>query len=114
MDGWMDGWRMECFVFFVYARVGCMDIWELLQLIEAGKARDYKRARQIHGQLLPLTKAVHHRGSHMEATVGFKHVLVARGILDHATVRSPLVPLGIAAEEEVYAAVAASKLPKVA
>ncbi|KAK7521524.1 hypothetical protein IWZ03DRAFT_368817 [Phyllosticta citriasiana] len=60
----------------------------------AGKGRDYKRARQIHDQLLPLTKAVYyHGGSHMEGTVPLKHVLVGCGILDHATVRSPLVPL---------------------
>ncbi|KAK7527988.1 uncharacterized protein IWZ02DRAFT_473573 [Phyllosticta citriasiana] len=66
---------------------------ELLQLIEAGKGRDYKRARQIHDQLLPLTKAVYYQGgSHMEGTVPLKHVLVGCGDLDHATVRSPLVP----------------------
>ncbi|KAK8156532.1 hypothetical protein IWX90DRAFT_496894 [Phyllosticta citrichinensis] len=87
---------------------------ELLQLIEAGKAGDHKRARQIHDQPLPLTKAVYHRGSHMEGTVALKHVLVARVILDHATVRSPLVPLGDGAEEEIYEAVSASQLSKVA
>ena len=39
-----------------------------------------------------MTKAVYHRGSHMEGTVALKYGLVARGILDHATVRPPLLP----------------------
>ncbi|KAI7491286.1 aldolase [Hortaea werneckii] len=59
----------------------------LIEMIKAGKARDYPRARAIHDQLLPVTKSVYHRGSHMEGTVALKHALVARGILSHATVR---------------------------
>jgi 4-hydroxy-tetrahydrodipicolinate synthase len=86
----------------------------LIELIDAGKAKDYKRARSIHDTLLPVTKAVYHRGSHMEGTVALKHALVARGILNHATVRSPLLPLEPGADAEVYAAVKASRLSKVA
>jgi 4-hydroxy-tetrahydrodipicolinate synthase len=37
----------------------------------------------------------------MEGTVALKHGLVARGILDHATVRSPLLPLESGAEVEI-------------
>ena len=37
-----------------------------------------------------VTRTVYHRGSHMEGTVALKHGLVARGILEHATVRSPV------------------------
>lgn len=84
----------------------------LLQLIDAGKAQDYKRARAIHDRLLPLTKSVYHRGSHMEGTVALKHALVARGILDHATVRSPLLPLQDGAEEEIHSAIKASGLSR--
>ena len=73
----------------------------LIELIAAGKAKDYKRARAIHDQLLPVTKTVYHRGSHMEGTVALKHGLVARGILEHATVRSPLMPLAPGAEVEI-------------
>jgi 4-hydroxy-tetrahydrodipicolinate synthase len=73
----------------------------LLELIAAGKARDYPRARAIHDALLPLTRCVYHRGSHMEGTVALKHGLVARGILDHATVRPPLLPLETGAEIEI-------------
>jgi 4-hydroxy-tetrahydrodipicolinate synthase len=73
----------------------------LVDLIAAGKARDYPAARKIHDKLLPLTKAVYHRGSHMEGTVALKMGLVARGILDHATVRSPLRPLAPGAEKEI-------------
>jgi 4-hydroxy-tetrahydrodipicolinate synthase len=39
----------------------------LLELIAAGKARDYAAARAVHDRLLPVTKAVYHRGSHMGA-----------------------------------------------
>ena len=64
----------------------------LIEMIKAGKARDYVKAREIHDKLLPVTKAIYHRGSHMEGTVALKLGLVERGVLDHATVRSPLLP----------------------
>jgi 4-hydroxy-tetrahydrodipicolinate synthase len=85
----------------------------LVEMIKAGKAKDYKKAREIHDRLLPVTKAVYHRGSHMEGTVALKHALVARGILDHATVRSPLMPLEHGAEEEINAAIRAAALSRV-
>jgi 4-hydroxy-tetrahydrodipicolinate synthase len=73
----------------------------LIEMIAAGKAKDYAKARAIHDRLLPVTATVYHRGSHMEGTVALKHGLVARGILDHATVRSPLVPLEPGADVEI-------------
>ena len=73
----------------------------LIELIAAGKAKDYAKARAIHDQLLPVTRTVYHRGSHMEGTVALKHGLVARGILEHATVRPPLLPLEPGAEVEI-------------
>jgi 4-hydroxy-tetrahydrodipicolinate synthase len=73
----------------------------LIELIAAGKAKDYAKARAIHDKLLPVTASVYHRGSHMEGTVALKHGLVARGILEHATVRSPLLPLPAGAEVEI-------------
>ncbi len=82
----------------------------LIQLIEAGKAKDYKRARTLHDQLLPVTRSVYHRGSHMEGTVALKHALVSRGILEHATVRTPLLPLDPGAAEEIAAAMRAAGL----
>lgn len=85
----------------------------LIEMIAAGKAQDYKRAREIHDQLLPLTKSVYHRGSHMEGTVALKHALVARGILTHTTVRSPLLPLQEGADKEVHAAVQSANLFKI-
>ena len=60
----------------------------LVEFIKAGKAQDYTAAPSIHDQLLPLTRAVYHRGSHMEGTVALKHALGARGIVDNVTVRS--------------------------
>ncbi|KAK7943902.1 uncharacterized protein PG986_013015 [Apiospora aurea] len=86
----------------------------LLRMIEAGKQRDYVKARAVHDELLPLTKSVYHRGSHMEGTVALKHALVARGILEHATVRSPLLPLPDGAEQEIHAAIQSAKLSRVA
>ncbi|KAI7086960.1 hypothetical protein KC319_g19350 [Hortaea werneckii] len=86
----------------------------LIEMIKAGKAQDYPRARAIHDQLLPVTKSVYHRGSHMEGTVALKHALVARGILSHATVRSPLMPLPEGADLEIHAAMKSAQLPKVA
>jgi 4-hydroxy-tetrahydrodipicolinate synthase len=73
----------------------------LIEMIAAGKAKDYAKARAIHDRLLPVTASVYHRGSHMEGTVALKHGLVARGILEHATVRSPLLPLPAGAEVEI-------------
>lgn len=86
----------------------------LLEMIAAGKAKDYKKAREVHDLLLPLTRAVYHRGSHMEGTVALKHSLVARGILGHATVRSPLLPLQPGAEKEIFSAIHFAKLGEVA
>jgi len=86
----------------------------LVELIEAGKAQDYPRAHAIHERLLPVTKNVYHRGSHMEGTVALKWGLVNRGILDHATVRTPLLPLPDGAEAEIADAFAAANIGKVA
>ncbi|WP_113628159.1 dihydrodipicolinate synthase family protein [Pectobacterium peruviense] len=85
----------------------------LVEMIKAGKAQDYRKAREIHDRLLPVTKSVYHRGSHMEGTVALKHALVERGILEHATVRSPLMPLEAGAEEEIKAAIRAAELPRI-
>jgi 4-hydroxy-tetrahydrodipicolinate synthase len=82
----------------------------LLELIAAGKARDYAAARAVHDRLLPVTKAVYHRGSHMEGTVALKLGLKARGVLPTATVRSPLVDLTAEAEAEIVQALKAAEL----
>lgn len=85
----------------------------LIEMIAAGKIRDYQKAREIHDRLLPVTKSVYHRGSHMEGTVALKHALVERGILEHATVRSPLLPLEPGAEEEIKSAIRLAGISKV-
>ncbi|TGP40568.1 dihydrodipicolinate synthase family protein [bacterium M00.F.Ca.ET.228.01.1.1] len=82
----------------------------LVEFIKAGKAKDYKAARAIHDRLLPITRSVYHRGSHMEGTVALKHGLVARGILEHATVRSPLLPLPEGADVEIAQALRSAGL----
>lgn len=82
----------------------------LLELIAAGKAHDYNAARAVHDRLLPVTKAVYHRGSHMEGTVALKLGLKARGLLEHATVRSPLIDLSAGAEEEIRLALKSAEL----
>ncbi|CAI9390783.1 dihydrodipicolinate synthase family protein [Microbacterium sp. T2.11-28] len=85
----------------------------LVELIEAGKRKDYAAAHAIHEKLLPVTKAVYHRGSHMEGTVALKWGLVNRGILDHATVRTPLLPLPDGASAEIAAAFRSAELAPV-
>ncbi|MDA3628205.1 dihydrodipicolinate synthase family protein [Saccharopolyspora sp. WRP15-2] len=82
----------------------------LLELIAAGKAQDYAAARAVHDRLLPVTKAVYHRGSHMEGTVALKLALKALGVLDNATVRSPLIDLSPEAEAEIVQALRSAKL----
>jgi 4-hydroxy-tetrahydrodipicolinate synthase len=82
----------------------------LIELIAAGKARDYAAARAVHDRLLPVTKAVYHRGSHMEGTVALKYGLKARGILSHAAVRPPLLDLPVGAEEEITQALKSAGL----
>ncbi|MDM7489391.1 dihydrodipicolinate synthase family protein [Rhodococcus sp. CSLK01-03] len=86
----------------------------LVELIAAGKAKDYPAARAVHDRLLPVTANVYHRGSHMEGTVALKEGLVARGILEHATVRSPLLPLAAGAGAEIAAALQSARLGSVA
>lgn len=46
----------------------------------------------------------------MEGTVALKEGLVARGILEHATVRTPLLPLAPGAHEEIALALASAHL----
>jgi 4-hydroxy-tetrahydrodipicolinate synthase len=85
----------------------------LIEMIAAGKAKDYAKARSLHDRLLPVTSNVYHRGSHMEGSVALKWALVARGILDHATVRPPLLPLAEGAQGEIAAAMKSAGLGKV-
>ena len=82
----------------------------LLEYLAAGNAQDYTLARKYHEQLLPITRAVYHRGSHMEGSVALKHALRARGIVDNVNIREPLKPLAEGADEEIRAAVKASGL----
>ncbi len=82
----------------------------LIEMIKAGKAKDYAKVRALHDRLLPVTANVYHRGSHMEGTVALKHALVARGILEHATIRSPLRPLAEGAGAEIAAAMKSAGL----
>jgi 4-hydroxy-tetrahydrodipicolinate synthase len=89
---------------------GCIAPEPLVAMIAAGKAKDYARARALHDRLLPVTANVYHRGSHMEGSVALKWALVARGILEHATVRSPLLPLAEGADREIAAAMRAADL----
>lgn len=92
---------------------GCIAPEPLVEMIAAGKAKDYKRARELHDRLLPVTANVYHRGSHMEGSVALKWALVHRGILEHATVRSPLLPLAEGADREIAEAMASAGLGRV-
>lgn len=92
---------------------GCIAPEPLIEMIAAGKAKDYKKARELHDRLLPVTANVYHRGSHMEGSVALKWALVHRGILDHATVRSPLRPLAEGADKEIAEAMRSAGLNRV-
>jgi len=85
----------------------------LIDLIKAGKAQDYTAARDVFERLLPVTRAVYHRGSHMEGTVALKIGLRYRGLLDNATIREPLKDLGAAAEREIEAAFDAAGIGRI-
>jgi 4-hydroxy-tetrahydrodipicolinate synthase len=65
----------------------------LLEMIAPARRRTTQGARDPR-PLLPVTSNVYHRGSHMEGSVALKWALVARGILDHATVRSAAAAAG--------------------
>lgn len=82
----------------------------LVALIDAGKAQDYPAARAVFERLLPITRAVYHRGSHMEGTVALKIGLRFRGLLSHATVREPLKDLGESAVREIESAFEAAEI----
>lgn len=82
----------------------------LVKLIDAGKAKDYPAARAVHDQLLPVTKSIYHRGSHMEGTVALKLALKARGVIPSAAVRPPLRDLPVGAEDEIVLALKSAGL----
>ncbi|GFG49378.1 dihydrodipicolinate synthase family protein [Mycolicibacterium agri] len=73
----------------------------LVELLQKAKAHDYDSAKEVHDRMLPITKAVYHRASHIESTPAMKLGLVERGILRSAYVRSPLMPLEEGARENI-------------
>lgn len=73
----------------------------LVEELQKAKAHDYDAAKEVHDRMLPITKAVYHRASHIESTPAMKLGLVERGILRSAYVRSPLMPLEEGARENI-------------
>lgn len=73
----------------------------LIEELTKAKAHDYDGAKAVHDKILPITKAVYHRASHIESTPAMKLGLVDRGILRSAHVRSPIMPLEDGAREEI-------------
>ena len=65
----------------------------MVELLEKAKAHDYDAAKEVYDRMMPITRAVYHRESHMESTMAMKLGLVERGLLKNAVVRSPLMPL---------------------
>ena len=80
----------------------------LVEELTKAKAHDYDAAKEVHDRMLPITKAVYHRTSHIESTPAMKLGLVERGILRSAHVRSPLMPLEDGARENIRAAMIAA------
>jgi 4-hydroxy-tetrahydrodipicolinate synthase len=73
----------------------------MVELLEKAKAHDYDAAKEAYDRMIPITRAVYHRKSHIESTTAMKLGLVARGIIRTATVRSPLMPLEDGAAEQI-------------
>ena len=82
-------------------------------MIKAGKAKDYAKARAIHDQLLPVTRNVYHRGSHYGRYGRAETCTGCPRNFDHATVRSPLLPLADGAEQEIHDAMRQAGIGKV-
>ena len=78
----------------------------MASLLEAAQAHDYDRAKTEYDRMAKLTELVYHRDSHIESTVAMKLGLVARGILAHAAVRAPLMPLDDRAADGIRDALA--------
>lgn len=78
----------------------------MVELLEAAKAHDYDLAKATYDRMLPITRAVYHRTSHIESTTAMKLGLVDRGIITGATVRAPLMPLEDGAREQIREALA--------
>lgn len=65
----------------------------MVELLDAAKSHEYDAAKAVYDRMLPITRAVYHRTSHIESTTAMKLGLVERGIIATAQVRSPLMPL---------------------
>lgn len=76
----------------------------MADLLAKAQRKDYAAAKEAYDRLLPLTKVVYHRDSHIESTPAMKLGLVQRGVLTDATVRPPLMPLGDEVAKEIAAA----------
>jgi 4-hydroxy-tetrahydrodipicolinate synthase len=76
----------------------------MVELLEKAKAHDYDAAKEAYDRMIPITRAVYHRESHIESTTAMKIGLVQRGIIRSATVRSPLMPLEDSAPAQIRAA----------
>lgn len=75
----------------------------MVELLENAKAHDYDAAKATYDRMIPITRAVYHRKSHIESTTAMKLGLVSRGIIRTATVRSPLMPLEDGAGAQIRA-----------
>ncbi len=82
----------------------------LVEELTLAKAHDYTGAKAVHDKILPITKAVYHRASHIESTPAMKLGLVDRGILRSANVRSPIMPLEDGARESIRQAMIAADI----
>jgi 4-hydroxy-tetrahydrodipicolinate synthase len=78
----------------------------MVELLEKAKAHDYAAAKETYDRMAALTAAVYHRSSHIESTAAMKIGLVQRGIIAHADVRPPLMPLEDTADDQIRQALA--------
>lgn len=90
---------------------GCLVPELMVELQKFAHAEKYREAREVYDKIGPLTKVVYHRDNHLEGTVALKVGLVLRGILDNASVRSPLFPLDQDEHDAIASALSFAGIP---
>lgn len=85
---------------------GCLVPELMVELQNLAHEGSYREAKAVYDRIAPLTKAIYHRDNHLEGTVALKIGLVLRGVLESASVRSPLFDLDEADHKAIAGALA--------
>ena len=83
----------------------------MVELMRAAKTHEYDAAKKVYDRTLGLTSGLYHIEPHVAATVALKTALVLRGLLPHAAVRSPLMPLTAAQIAKIRSGLESAGIP---